>query len=86
MALPPSFQGGSRVSPLSSRRRQVDGDEVARVVYFVKLHGVKSGTFTRDDRIILPLIYSCVARSPLAHGTGCLTPVADRSSLAVPQR
>lgn len=60
MALPPSFQGGSRSMPLTSRRRQVDGDEVARVVYFVKLHCRKSSTFSRDDRIIFPFIYSCV--------------------------
>jgi hypothetical protein len=63
MTLPPSFQGGSRQMPLTSRRRQVDGDEVARVVYFVKLHCRKASSFSRDDRLIFPIIYVCVPSS-----------------------
>ena len=49
--------------PLTSRRRQVDGDEVARVVYFVKLHCRKTSSFSRDDRLIFPIIYVCVPSS-----------------------
>lgn len=51
--LPPSFEGGTRGG-------YVQGHQVARVVYFVKLHGVKAATFSRDERHVLPFIFMCV--------------------------
>lgn len=62
--LPPSFEGGTRAPSKDPKVRMVDGHEVARVYYQVKLHG-KRGTWSSDERITLPFVYWCVSHSIL---------------------
>lgn len=61
--LPPSFEGGIWApsgTAMSSKTRQIDGEEVAKVVYMIRLHGHRKGRRVADDVIDLPFRFWCV--------------------------
>lgn len=66
--LPPSFQGGMWAQPgtaAKGKERQVNGDEVASVVYKIVLHGYRKGRRVADDVIDLPFSFWYVPSRPL---------------------
>jgi hypothetical protein len=59
--LPPSFEGGSRSAAGELGIGLTVGNAVGRTAYYVKVVGVRSSKITRDEKIIRPFLYLCVA-------------------------